>query len=143
MSAVIKNVWSKPIVKYALVFVAGIALGSLITHRLDARRHINPAALNNRANPTNPKQFAQDIKERLESRYKQTQDQIANDVKNKQLTQKQADALKKELAAAYAFRKAIDTTKQDDRLKLQAERKKWRDWSQANNVSYRYFVWLY
>jgi len=125
------------------VFVAGVLLGSVVTHNVDSRRHVKSVAANHSTNSADPKKFAQQTKDRLESRYKQIQDQINNDVKNKQLTQKQADALKKEVAAAYAFRKALDTNKKEDREKLQAKRKEWREWTKTNNVSYRYFVWLY
>lgn len=139
-----KKIWSKSIVRYSVVLVAGLAIGSLVTHKLDNRHAIHtPTSGSHIADKTAQKQFTQEAKERLEQRYKQVQGQLSNDVKTKQLTQKQADTLKKKLEEAYKLRIALDITKAIDRQKLQDARVEWRKWAKDNNVSYRYFVWLY
>ena len=119
-------------------------MGSLVTHKLD-NRHMKRATSSGSliTDKNAQKQFTQESKDRLEKRYKQVQSQMSNDVKTKQLTQKQADALKKKLEEAYKLRIALDITKATDRQKLQDARVAWRKWAKDNNVSYRYFVWLY
>lgn len=138
-----KKVWSKALVRYAIVLIAGVVIGAIGMNRYDHRHPTHATTSGSNSSAGLQKQLQQDSKERLEKRSKQIQDQIAADVKNKQLTQKQADALKKKLDEAYKVRQGLDITKPDDRKKLQDKRQEWRKWAKDNNISYRYFVWLY
>ena len=134
-------VHSKPFAVVALVLI-GAALGVVVGYGLWGHdSSINTSSYN--AAQLSKKELAERRKEQSQERYNQAKQMIANGVKQKRITQAEANKILAKIEQVKVGIDSSDPTTREGREELRKKREALRKWAQENDVPLAYIMMVY